>query len=181
MTLQSFQVFLTYFLDIAYTWIILKLLVASSWEVHFLSIPSLHTSFLFPLHIYVRNFSSRHQRQKRNFLLSLIPPGSLLFASLLSLYVLAISLFPSLFHRSQFPHLTFYPRHQPKFWRWQTLRRFWSFGKPQIVKNTSRYRANTFGFYPINGKEVVEFMEHSTAEYECAWFSYHLILPILIQ
>lgn len=47
--------------------------------------------------------------------------------------------------------------------------RFWSFGKPQIVKNTSRYRANTFGFYPINGKEVVEFMEHSTAEYVCAF------------
>lgn len=47
--------------------------------------------------------------------------------------------------------------------------RFWSFDKPRIVKNTSRYRANTFGFYPINGREVVEFMEHSTSEYVCAF------------
>jgi len=45
--------------------------------------------------------------------------------------------------------------------------RFWSFDKPRKVKNTSKYRANTFGFYPVNGKEVVEFMEHSTSEYVC--------------
>jgi putative transposase len=39
--------------------------------------------------------------------------------------------------------------------------RVWSFGKTKAVKNTSKYRANTFGFYPINGKEVVEFKENS--------------------
>lgn len=35
--------------------------------------------------------------------------------------------------------------------------RVWSFGKPTARKNTTRIKANTFGFYPINGKEVVEF------------------------
>lgn len=45
--------------------------------------------------------------------------------------------------------------------------RFWSFDKPKITKNTTKYRANTFGFYPINGKEVVEFMARSTARYVC--------------
>jgi transposase len=39
--------------------------------------------------------------------------------------------------------------------------RFWSFSKPRIVKNTNRYKANTFGFYPINGNEVVDFKENS--------------------
>jgi transposase len=41
--------------------------------------------------------------------------------------------------------------------------RFWSFEKPKITKNTTRYRANTFGFYPINGNKVVEFKENSKA------------------
>ena len=45
--------------------------------------------------------------------------------------------------------------------------RFWSFGKPTISKNTEKYRANTFGFYPVNGKEVVEFMESSKKEHVC--------------
>ncbi|ODS43079.1 MAG: transposase [Candidatus Altiarchaeales archaeon IMC4] len=36
-----------------------------------------------------------------------------------------------------------------------------------MARNTSKYRANTFGFYPINGREVVEFMEHSTSKYVC--------------
>jgi len=45
--------------------------------------------------------------------------------------------------------------------------RFWSFGKPVIVKSTTKYRANTFGFYPVNGKEVVEFMERSTSGHVC--------------
>jgi len=39
--------------------------------------------------------------------------------------------------------------------------RAWSFGKPRKTRNTTKYRANTFGFYPINGKEVVEFYENS--------------------
>ena len=29
------------------------------------------------------------------------------------------------------------------------------------TKNTTKYRANTFGFYPINGKPVIEFYENS--------------------
>ena len=45
--------------------------------------------------------------------------------------------------------------------------RFWSFGKPKMTRNTSRYRANTFGFYPINGREVIEFMERSTSKHVC--------------
>lgn len=45
--------------------------------------------------------------------------------------------------------------------------RFWSFDKPQIVKNTSKIRANTFGFYPINGREVVEFMPDSKSPRVC--------------
>lgn len=45
--------------------------------------------------------------------------------------------------------------------------RFWSFGKPRILRNTTKHRANTFGFYPINGKEVVEFMERSTSKHVC--------------
>jgi transposase len=45
--------------------------------------------------------------------------------------------------------------------------RFWSFGKPKMTKNTSRYKANAFGFYPINGKETVGFMERSTSKHVC--------------
>ena len=45
--------------------------------------------------------------------------------------------------------------------------RFWFFGKPTIAKNTAKYKANTFGFYPVNGKEVVEFMESSKKEQVC--------------
>lgn len=45
--------------------------------------------------------------------------------------------------------------------------RVWSFTKPRIVKNTNRYRANTFGFYPINGNEVVEFKEDSKIPNVC--------------
>lgn len=43
--------------------------------------------------------------------------------------------------------------------------RFWSFTKPRKTVNTTRIRANTFGFYPLNGREVVEFMERSTSSY----------------
>lgn len=45
--------------------------------------------------------------------------------------------------------------------------RFWSFDKPRIVKNTAKYRANTFGFYPMNGKEVIDFKERSTIQQVC--------------
>jgi len=45
--------------------------------------------------------------------------------------------------------------------------RVWSFGKPEIVKNTTRYRANTFGFYSLNGESVIGFKENSKAESVC--------------
>jgi len=37
--------------------------------------------------------------------------------------------------------------------------RFWSFDKPRIIKNTTKYRANTFGFYSLNGLSVVDFKD----------------------
>jgi transposase len=40
----------------------------------------------------------------------------------------------------------------------------WSFHKPEITKDTSKYRANTFGFYAINGNSVVDFQDHSRKE-----------------
>ena len=41
--------------------------------------------------------------------------------------------------------------------------RVWSFTKPKKIKNTDYYKANTFGFYPLNRKEVLEFKEQSKA------------------
>jgi len=45
--------------------------------------------------------------------------------------------------------------------------RFWSFSKSRIVKNTTKYKANTFGFYSINGKAVVDFKENSKKRSVC--------------
>jgi len=45
--------------------------------------------------------------------------------------------------------------------------RVWSFGKPTAKRNTSKYKANTFGFYPINGTEALEFYENSKAPSVC--------------
>jgi len=42
--------------------------------------------------------------------------------------------------------------------------KLWSFGKPVIYKNTSKLRANTFGFYPINGQPVIGFHKRSKKE-----------------
>ena len=42
--------------------------------------------------------------------------------------------------------------------------RLWSFHKPVIIKDTSKYRANTFGFHSINGKSAVDFQVHSKKE-----------------
>ena len=42
--------------------------------------------------------------------------------------------------------------------------RLWSFYKPEIIKDTSKYRANIFGFYSINGKSPVDFQDHSRKE-----------------
>lgn len=47
--------------------------------------------------------------------------------------------------------------------------RVWSFGKPVKEKNTTKYRANTFGFYPINGKEVVDFEPNSKSPRVCGF------------
>ena len=33
--------------------------------------------------------------------------------------------------------------------------RMWSFRKPVIIKNTTKFRANTFGFYAFNGRGAV--------------------------
>ncbi len=43
--------------------------------------------------------------------------------------------------------------------------RLWSFSKPVIRKNTSKFRANTFEFYALNGASVADFHEHSRKEY----------------
>ena len=45
--------------------------------------------------------------------------------------------------------------------------RFWSFGKPVRVKDTSKYRANTFGFYSLNGNSVLQFHDHSRKKDVC--------------
>lgn len=45
--------------------------------------------------------------------------------------------------------------------------RLWSFSKPVSFKNTTNLRANTFGFYAINGNSVVDFKEHSKKEDVC--------------
>ena len=45
--------------------------------------------------------------------------------------------------------------------------RLWSFTKPAIIKNTTHIRANTFGFYAINGNSVVDFKKHSKKEDVC--------------
>jgi len=48
--------------------------------------------------------------------------------------------------------------------------RLWSFGKPKIKKNTTKIRANTFGFYPLNGNSVIDFKENSKKESVCEFF-----------
>ena len=45
----------------------------------------------------------------------------------------------------------------------------WSFGRPGIWKNTTRFKANTFGFYALNGVSVVDFMPHSKKEDVCCF------------
>lgn len=45
--------------------------------------------------------------------------------------------------------------------------RLWSFNKPRIVKNTQRVKANTFGFYSLNGVSLVDFHDDSKKENVC--------------
>lgn len=45
--------------------------------------------------------------------------------------------------------------------------RLWSFTKPKVKKNTTRIKANAFGFYAINGENVIDFKESSKKECVC--------------
>ena len=45
--------------------------------------------------------------------------------------------------------------------------RLWSFGKPEIRRDTTRYRANTFGFYAPAGESLIDFKENSRKESVC--------------
>ena len=45
--------------------------------------------------------------------------------------------------------------------------RLWSFRKPILYKNTTKIRANTFGFYSINGNAVIDFKDYSNKESVC--------------
>ena len=45
----------------------------------------------------------------------------------------------------------------------------WSFGRPEIWKNTTKLKANTFGFYALNGVSVVDFLPHSKKEDICCF------------
>lgn len=47
--------------------------------------------------------------------------------------------------------------------------RVWSFGKPKAVKDTSKYRANTLGFYAPFGKSIVGFRDDSKKESVCSF------------
>lgn len=47
--------------------------------------------------------------------------------------------------------------------------RVWSFGKAISLKDTMKYRANTFGFYAPNGVSVSEFKENSKKESVCSF------------
>ena len=40
----------------------------------------------------------------------------------------------------------------------------WPFKKPVIIKNTTKFRANTFGFYAFNGHGVVNMYPNSKQE-----------------
>lgn len=48
--------------------------------------------------------------------------------------------------------------------------RLLSFGKPVIYKNTTKYKANAFGFYALNGVSVIDFKDNSKKEDVCEFF-----------
>lgn len=48
--------------------------------------------------------------------------------------------------------------------------RLLSFQKPVVYKNTTKYKANAFGFYALNGTPVIDFKEHSKKEDVCDFF-----------
>ena len=41
--------------------------------------------------------------------------------------------------------------------------RMWSFFRPTIVKDTKKYKSNTFGFYAVKGNSVIDFPELAVA------------------
>ena len=45
--------------------------------------------------------------------------------------------------------------------------RMWYFKKHRIIKNTSKFRANTFGIYSPNGNSILTFRDHSKKEDIC--------------
>ncbi len=45
----------------------------------------------------------------------------------------------------------------------------WPFRKREKIKNTTKYRTNTFCFYAINGKGVIRFYENSRKECVCSF------------
>lgn len=45
--------------------------------------------------------------------------------------------------------------------------RLWSFRRPEVWKNTTKFKANTFGFYALNGRSVVDLPERSKKEDVC--------------
>jgi transposase len=47
--------------------------------------------------------------------------------------------------------------------------RVWSFGKALIIKDTTAYQANTFGFYAPGGTSIVDFKEDSKKESVCSF------------
>lgn len=47
-----------------------------------------------------------------------------------------------------------------------TVRR-WAFEKPVVVRDTTKYKANTFGFYALGGVSVMEFLDNSKKENVC--------------
>ena len=47
--------------------------------------------------------------------------------------------------------------------------RMWSFRKPEKIRNSTKFRANTFGFYTINGNSVIRFYENSRKEDACSF------------
>ncbi len=49
-----------------------------------------------------------------------------------------------------------------------TVRR-WSFGRPEVWKNTTKFKANTFGFYALNGVSIADFLPHSKKEDVCSF------------
>ena len=49
----------------------------------------------------------------------------------------------------------------------QIRKRVWSLKKQTLIKNTTKIKANTFGFYALNGDSLVDFKKHSKKEDVC--------------